>query len=305
VEPAHDALVQGWDKLLAWRREKQGSIILQGQLTPAAVDWKNEQSPQFLWNNNPRLNLLKQVLNSNDSWLNKVETEFVQQSIRQKHNDTRSRWGIGITVSLVSATLFVSATTFVWTIWSNLTNKPNVIFADPEQKIQGTTDYTRMYSPKTLRDFQPGVFNQIVFGIPKNTPACIDVDQLTDGEKSHTGNSFDLTAPKEPGVYYIQVASARQYSCKTDNRGIGATEQWMGKSQIPDRLIIGIVVVGNVFNFSIYGNILDAYNKNVPNTTSLTGEDLLGFGESILLNIFPTFCSCYYCQNRYGDYIYE
>lgn len=33
VEPAHDALVSGWDKLLAWSREKEESLILQRQLT--------------------------------------------------------------------------------------------------------------------------------------------------------------------------------------------------------------------------------------------------------------------------------
>ncbi|WP_166481692.1 caspase family protein [Scytonema sp. UIC 10036] len=43
VEPAHDALVQGWDKLLAWKnsKEEEDNIILQRRLTPAAEEWKS------------------------------------------------------------------------------------------------------------------------------------------------------------------------------------------------------------------------------------------------------------------------
>jgi len=117
----------------------------------------------------------------------------VQQSIRQKHRDTCSRWGIGITVSLVITTFVASAATFVGTVWSNLTNKPNVIFASPGQEIQGTTDYTFSYNPSTQRAFGSGVNHQIVFGIPKNTQDCIDVRQLPDGEKSEKGKRFNIS----------------------------------------------------------------------------------------------------------------
>jgi len=116
--------------LLNWVKEEK-NLRLQRRLTPAAIEWKSQQQPRFLWNVDPYLDVLqKEVLSSpNDNWLNQLETEFVQQSIRQKHKDTRSRWGIGITVSLVITTFVASAATFVWTISSNLTNKPNVIFA--------------------------------------------------------------------------------------------------------------------------------------------------------------------------------
>ncbi|MEO1446995.1 MAG: hypothetical protein AAFV46_12330, partial [Cyanobacteria bacterium J06635_11] len=32
VEPAHDALVRGWDKLLRWKREAQEGLALQRRL---------------------------------------------------------------------------------------------------------------------------------------------------------------------------------------------------------------------------------------------------------------------------------
>ena len=44
IEPAHDALVTGWDKLLAWKTEEEENLILQRRLTPAAVEWDRVKS---------------------------------------------------------------------------------------------------------------------------------------------------------------------------------------------------------------------------------------------------------------------
>jgi hypothetical protein len=84
VEPAHDALIRGWQRLLSWIQENREVLQLQRRLTPVALEWKATQDARFLWNNSPYLDLLKQVLNSNDNWLNQVETEFVQCSLRKK-----------------------------------------------------------------------------------------------------------------------------------------------------------------------------------------------------------------------------
>jgi len=107
VEPAHDVLVRGWQKLLTWKRQEQESLILQRRLTPAAVEWRSQQQAKFLWNADPRLDLLKQVLKSNDNWFNTIEAEFVQQSIKQKHHNIVWRW------SLVTGTLVVLTTTTI------------------------------------------------------------------------------------------------------------------------------------------------------------------------------------------------
>ncbi len=40
VEPAHDALVRGWAKLLLWKEREQETLDLRRRLTPAANDWK-------------------------------------------------------------------------------------------------------------------------------------------------------------------------------------------------------------------------------------------------------------------------
>lgn len=109
VEPAHDALVRGWKKLLAWTQSEEEHLVLQRRLTPAAVEWnsqqpttldwtanprdrwnklcKRKQQKKFLWDTNPRLDSLKQVLNSTDNWFNQVEAEFVQRSLQRQHSN--------------------------------------------------------------------------------------------------------------------------------------------------------------------------------------------------------------------------
>ena len=46
VEPAHDALVRGWQKLLGWKQEEEENLLLQRRLTPAAQEWKNLKSKE-------------------------------------------------------------------------------------------------------------------------------------------------------------------------------------------------------------------------------------------------------------------
>lgn len=102
VEPAHDALVRGWERLLRWVKEEK-NLRLQRRLTSAALEWKSQQQPRFLWNVDPYLNVLeKEVLNSqNNNWLNQLETEFARQSIKRRRNKSITRW------SLVNAAFLV------------------------------------------------------------------------------------------------------------------------------------------------------------------------------------------------------
>ncbi|MFM7166450.1 MAG: caspase family protein, partial [Planctomycetaceae bacterium] len=62
IEPAHDELVRGWDKLLGWSREGQESHQLRRLLTPASSDWKQHRGG--LWHANPRLNLVRRALSA-------------------------------------------------------------------------------------------------------------------------------------------------------------------------------------------------------------------------------------------------
>ncbi len=296
VEPAHDALVRGWQRLLNWVK-KEKNLRLQRRLTPAAQEWKSQQQPRFLWNVDPYLNVLQEVLNSpNNNWLNQLETEFVQQSILRKHSNTRSRWGIGIAVSAVISAFITSAGTLVGTIWYNLASKPNVIlFASPEQKISGITDYRYLYTPhtETNGNYQTAL-NQIVFGFPEEgVPACINVGQLNQGEKINSKAPFELTAPKRTGVYYVMFRSELAYDCEDNNafdddRKKGAKSRWLSgdKNEVSDTSKIGIVIVGNKFDFSLYPMIWSAYSKNVLDTSISTGDKNFNAGVYVILRNF-------------------
>ena len=111
-EPAHDFLVRGWDKLQDWlqKGQQQDNLVLQRLLTPAAFDWQAEaRSRFFLWNANPRLELLKQILYSEDNWFNQVETEFVQSSVARKRLNGSLRWSGAIAVIVLLSTGLIFA----------------------------------------------------------------------------------------------------------------------------------------------------------------------------------------------------
>lgn len=154
VEPAHDALVTGWDRILKWKNQQQESLLLQRRLTPAAVEWKEKQEghtpnltdlvepvlnwldvkfyhlgrvvdgwkkkersqkekhhSRFLWHKDPRLDLLKEVLESDDSWFNRDDEEFVRSSLLRRVRNVRQFWIIVTAVMTVligfSGTIFI------------------------------------------------------------------------------------------------------------------------------------------------------------------------------------------------------
>jgi hypothetical protein len=124
VEPAHDALIRAWDKLLVWSREAEEVLPLQRRLTQAASDWAGvaaeKEQQELLWHDDPRLPQLVEILDENalaetrqnwyyqrwlgwvfrnrraghtlqaeTNWLNQNETHFVQQSVAKRLNNVR------------------------------------------------------------------------------------------------------------------------------------------------------------------------------------------------------------------------
>ena len=88
VEPAHDFLLR-WNNLQEWIEQEQEDLALRQRLTPAAVDWhKNDRNTNLLWIRDPRLALLETIKNvDKDNWLNQLELEFVQNSVRERQNE--------------------------------------------------------------------------------------------------------------------------------------------------------------------------------------------------------------------------
>ncbi|MGK7902528.1 MAG: caspase family protein [Hormoscilla sp.] len=90
VEPAHDALVTGWDLLLTWKNEYQEDLTLQRMVNNAAIAWwENKRQTRDLWDENSRLPKLQEIRKSHDNWLNYIETEFVDRSMKQKRKSQR------------------------------------------------------------------------------------------------------------------------------------------------------------------------------------------------------------------------
>lgn len=90
VEPAHDALVRGWDKLKQWKQEEQVALSLQRRLTPQAEEWKNKkQSSSLLGKSEPFLDWCDKRIDSVEDWLNPSK-EDDQQS--QPENKIQFLW---------------------------------------------------------------------------------------------------------------------------------------------------------------------------------------------------------------------
>ncbi|NEN99024.1 MAG: WD40 repeat domain-containing protein, partial [Moorea sp. SIO3I7] len=76
--------------------QQEKNLELQRRLTPSALEWNNQQQAKFLWNANPYLDVLNQeVLKSPDNnWLNQVEAEFIQQSIKRRRKNSIIGWSL-------------------------------------------------------------------------------------------------------------------------------------------------------------------------------------------------------------------
>jgi WD40 repeat protein len=107
VEPAHDELVRGWDKLWTWIREERGrrdDIEFQRRVTSTAEEWENAGDKRaragrlFL---DQRADLLQRVLTSPDPWLNDTETRFAWESISTKRSRRRLSLGARAAVGLL------------------------------------------------------------------------------------------------------------------------------------------------------------------------------------------------------------
>lgn len=104
AEPAHDALVKAWGTLWQWVKELgEDNILLGSKLNAAANDYLlNHRDVKYLWDNDPRLEVLKRILNQPRHWYNEKELEFVEKSVRRKRDRT---WRLRAIVAAVMAAL--------------------------------------------------------------------------------------------------------------------------------------------------------------------------------------------------------
>jgi len=110
VEPAHDALVRAWDRLLRWKQQGEEQLILQRSLYSVADEWTEAgQGPKsgLLWNNNPRLPQLAKIIEEPAHWLNDRELTFVESSLHRAQSLQNRNRIITATIMMVLLTATV------------------------------------------------------------------------------------------------------------------------------------------------------------------------------------------------------
>ena len=165
VEPAHDALVRGWQKLLQWKQQDLVNLLRQRELTPVAIQWADspdkKQSQGLLWDDDPRLssamellcrsayqdtglNFLKWIfgdkfwkLQSNNFRLNSKEAKFVTDSFERKFKKRRNIVGITtfVITSLAGLTIFAFIQLQLSIIREKTARVENLLTTDPTNAL--------------------------------------------------------------------------------------------------------------------------------------------------------------------------
>jgi WD40 repeat protein len=91
-------------KIQTWRRNWQRRKQEETNISRGS----NVKSIAYLWDDDPRLDQLNQVLNAENSWFNWIEDNFVRQSVLQKSKNSYRFWLIvtGVIVSLAGLSIF-------------------------------------------------------------------------------------------------------------------------------------------------------------------------------------------------------
>jgi WD40 repeat protein len=106
VEPAHDALVRGWGRLLEWvREENEAKFPLQQQqkLARAADEWDRGDAGSksgLLWSDSSRSAQLSPLVRQKAPFLNRREMAFAQRSIRGRRLTMATAAGAVLTIGI-------------------------------------------------------------------------------------------------------------------------------------------------------------------------------------------------------------
>lgn len=108
IEPAHDALVRAWPRLIRWLDAfGRDHLMLAARLAHAASDYQQQREGKeahgLLWHDNPNLALLQQDLKDRSPWFNAQEQDFIQRSVAKKRRRIRIVRGVTAGVTLAVA----------------------------------------------------------------------------------------------------------------------------------------------------------------------------------------------------------
>lgn len=81
IEPAHDALLKGWNKLWEWLKDfGKENILLRERLNSAISEWKeHDQVAELLWADDRHYYEISNL--QSEEWLNKDERTYVEKSV--------------------------------------------------------------------------------------------------------------------------------------------------------------------------------------------------------------------------------
>ena len=105
AEPAHDALVRGWGRLIGWLHDVNAAAVplaTRQKLAVAALEWARASDRTarrgLLWSDSARSAMLAPLVRQRAPWLNAPELAFATASVRGRRN---ARWAIaGVTAAI-------------------------------------------------------------------------------------------------------------------------------------------------------------------------------------------------------------
>ena len=115
AEPAHDALVRAWGRLIGWIHEASADampLAMRQKLSAAALDWAGatDRAAQrgLLWSDSARSALLAPLVRTGAAWLNTHERAFAERSVRGRRNARRA----SVATTVAMAALAVASLVF-------------------------------------------------------------------------------------------------------------------------------------------------------------------------------------------------
>ncbi len=107
IEPAHDALVRSWDKLIAWvnnvRRNEIDNLRFRRSLGQTAQTWLATTNKVVrrgeLWNDSARAGQLKELMLGDAPWMNALERRFARASVRSRVRSRRFNQAIVVLIA--------------------------------------------------------------------------------------------------------------------------------------------------------------------------------------------------------------
>lgn len=105
AEPAHDALVRAWGRLIGWMHDVNAdtwALAARQKLATAALEWTRatDKAAQrgLLWSDSARSAMLAPLVRGPAPWLNAHERAFAARSVRGRRNARLA--GIGVSVAI-------------------------------------------------------------------------------------------------------------------------------------------------------------------------------------------------------------